>query len=234
MDCSTTCPRRWTLAGSRGGRWVALLRATSCPAFTVCAGWLGSAGSSWVPFTTRTSTPLGSVRSTVIPPRLSGSFVTFGAGRVGEPQDVGGFGGPERGAQVRRPRTPAHDHTGCAAVGPAQLQLVRRPAHGGETERVGKSLGAGQVRLLELQPGQVLDLDRRVGRPAGVLPAERSLFAVQVAVSPVMGGHRLFLSILIDEIITYDCIVSQDLMRNSSVLTGARYDDRTYPNDAAQ
>ena len=119
------------------------------------------------------------------------------AGRVGEPQDVGGFGGPERGAQVRRPRSPAHDHTGCAAIGPAQLQLVRRPTHRAETERMRKSLRAGQVRLLELQPGQILGLDRRVGCPTRVLPAEPSLFAVQVVVSPVMGGHRLFLSALL-------------------------------------
>ncbi len=119
------------------------------------------------------------------------------AGGVGEPEDVGGFGGPERGAEVGRLRSAAHDHTGCAAVGSAQLQLVRGPAHGGETEGVGESLGAGQVRLLELQPGQVRDLDRRIGRPTWVLPAEPSLFAVQVVVSPVMGGHRLFLSVVL-------------------------------------
>src|SRR5450755_3456321 len=39
---------------------------------------------------------------------------------------------------------------------------------------------------------------------------------------------------LVDEIVTHDRIVSQALMRNSSVLTGTRYDCRTYPYDGAQ
>jgi len=37
-----------------------------------------------------------------------------------------------------------------------------------------------------------------------------------------------------DELTTDDCGVSQVLMRNPSVLTGTRYDDGTYPRDAAQ
>ena len=43
-----------------------------------------------------------------------------------------------------------------------------------------------------------------------------------------------FSSLTDDEITTDDCAVSQVLMRNPSVLTGTRYDDRTYPHDAAQ
>ena len=131
-------------------------------------------------------------------------------------------------------------------IGAAQLQLIGRRTHRGETERVGESVGAGQVRLLELQPGQVPNLDRRVGRSTAVLAAERSLFAVHIAVSPVMsrrgpradGDHPRAVidcsSRPDDEITTDDCAVSQVLMRNPSVLTGTRYDDRTYPHDAAQ
>ena len=37
-----------------------------------------------------------------------------------------------------------------------------------------------------------------------------------------------------DEITTDDCAVSQALVRNPSVLTGTRYDDRRYPHDTAQ
>ena len=56
------------------------------------------------------------------------------------------------------------------------------------------SVAARSAGLLELQPSQIPNLDRRVGRSAGVLAAERSLFAVQIAVSPVTGRHRLFLA----------------------------------------
>ena len=130
-------------------------------------------------------------------------------------------------------------------IGAAQLQLIGRRTHRSETERVGESAGAGQVRLLELQPGQVPNLDRRVGRSAAA-PRSAPLFAVQIAVSPVMsrrgpradGDHPRAVidcsSLPDDEITTDDCAVSQVLMRNPSVLTGTRYDDRTYPHDAAQ
>ena len=52
--------------------------------------------------------------------------------------------------------------------------------HRAEAERPREGLGAGQVRLLELQPGQIADLDQRVARAARVLPAQRALLAVQV------------------------------------------------------
>ena len=131
MVCSTTWPRRWTFAGSRGGRWVALARRTSCPKLNTCVGWAGRPASSWVSATTRTSTPLGSVRSTVSPPMLSGSFSTFAPVASAEPHHVGGVRGPEGRAEVPRAGPAAHDHARRAGVGPAQLELVRRPAHGG-------------------------------------------------------------------------------------------------------
>ena len=41
-------------------------------------------------------------------------------------------------------------------------------------------------------------------------------------------------SLVVDEIIIYDCMVNQVRLRNPSVLTELRYDCRTYPYDAAQ
>ena len=126
-------------------------------------------------------------------------------------------------------------------IGAAQLQLIGRRTHRGETERVGESVGAGQVRLLELQPGHRTLIVGLAARPRSA-----PLFAVQIAVSPVMsrrgpraaGDHPRAVidcsSLPDDEITTDDCAVSQVLMRNPSVLTGTRYDDRTYPHDAAQ
>ena len=72
MLCSTTWPSRCTVAGSRGGRCVALVRATAWPALTVSGVCAGSAGSSRTPETTRTVWPLGSTRSTPRPPTVSG------------------------------------------------------------------------------------------------------------------------------------------------------------------
>jgi len=57
-------------------------------------------------------------------------------------------------------------------IGAAQLQLIGRRTHRGETERVGESLGAGQVRLLELQPGHRTLIVGLAARPRrrGALP----------------------------------------------------------------
>src|ERR1700730_5815081 len=71
--CSTTWPSRWTVVGTRGGRWVALTRLRSSPKLNVCGLCVGNAPSRWVPATTCTGTPLGSTRSTASPPILSGN-----------------------------------------------------------------------------------------------------------------------------------------------------------------
>ena len=57
---------------------VAVRAAFTCSCgVTVSPACAGRAASSWVSATTRTLTPLGSVRSTASPPMLSGSFSTF-------------------------------------------------------------------------------------------------------------------------------------------------------------
>ena len=169
------------------GRWVALLRATSCPALSVCVGWLGSEGSSWVPSTTRTSTPLGSLRSTVTPPMLCGSLLTFApvasasrstsvasAARNAAPRYVDR--GPRRtitqGAPLSVPRSCSSSAVRLTVVKPNAWANRSEPARSG-------FWNSSQARSR--------NLDRRVGRAAGVLAAERSLFAVQIAVRPVMG-----------------------------------------------
>ena len=53
-------------------------------------------------------------------------------------------------------------------------------AHRRETERASEGLRAIQVGLLKLQPGDVVDFDHRVARPAGVLAFPRALLAVQI------------------------------------------------------
>ena len=114
-------------------------------------------------------------------------------GGVGEPHHVGGVRSPEGRTQVPRTRSTAHDHARPAGVGPAQLELVRRPAHGGEPERVRETLRGRQVGLGELEPGQVLDLGDGVLCSARVLTGQSALFAVQVVVGPVVTGHLLLL-----------------------------------------
>ena len=60
---------------------------------------------------------------------------------------------------------------------------------GVKAERPRERLGAHQVWLFELQPGDVDDLDHRISRPVGVVARQRSLLAVQVAVSVVRLSH---------------------------------------------
>jgi hypothetical protein len=63
-------------------------------------------------------------------------------------------------------------------------------AHRDEPERPGELLGPAQIRLLELEPGQVENLDDGVLRAPGVFAGQRALLAVQVAMCPVVSGHR--------------------------------------------
>ena len=192
-------PWRARAAGA-GWRWS---RRSSCPKLKVCGCCAGSAASSCVPATTRTGTPLGSVRSTATPPMA----LRQRAGRRSRSRrraaaTSASSCGPERGAEEPRPRSAAHDHARRAGVGAAQLQLVGGAQHGGEAERAGERLGADQVRLLELQPGQVVHLDHRVARPPGVLAAQRALLAVQVVVGVDVCRSRASPR-LTDDIVTY-------------------------------
>src|SRR5439155_27247122 len=64
----------------------------------------------------------------------------------------------------------------------AQVQGVGRAGGRDKPERVGEPLGRVEVRLLELEPRQVLNLDHRVLRPAGAVTPLGALLAVQVRV----------------------------------------------------
>ena len=147
-------------------------------------------------------------------------------GGVGQPQHVGLVRGPERRADEPRPRTAAHEHARRAGVGAAQLQLVGGAPHRGEPERAGERLGAVQVRLLELQPGQVGTLMTGFARPSRVLARQRALLAVQSRCG--CRSLRLISDLLrvTDEIVTYDDTVSQEILRNSSELRLHCYRER--------
>lgn len=115
-------------------------------------------------------------------------------GRLGEPQHVVRLGGPERGADEPGPRTSADEHAGGSGVGAAQLQLVPGAQRCREAEGAGEDLGPLQIRLLELQPRQVVHLEDRVAGPPGVLAPQRALLAVQTRVGIVPVDHVALLS----------------------------------------
>jgi hypothetical protein len=62
------------------------------------------------------------------------------------------------------------------------VQGVSQSGDRDEAEGVGEPLRGIEVRLLELQPRQVLDLDHRVLRPPGAVTPLGALLAVQVFV----------------------------------------------------
>ena len=125
---------------------------------------------------------------------VSGSGRARGARRLGQPQQVGLVVRGEGGADESRARTPPNDHARSAGVGAAQMQLVVGAQRGGEAERVSEGLGAGQVGLLELQPGDVVHLDHRIAGPPRVLALAGALLAVQVSVGADGVAHRSLLS----------------------------------------
>jgi hypothetical protein len=86
-----------------------------------------------------------------------------GPGRVGKPQQIGLLGGHEGWPEELLALAAADQHARRTGVATAQVQLVLRAQRRGETEGVGKRLGFDQVRLLELQPEDVVDLDDRIG-----------------------------------------------------------------------
>src|SRR5271156_6852575 len=113
---------------------------------------------------------------------------------VSQPQHIRLVHGDECGTDESR-RWPAADvHTRRARIAATQLQLVTAARHGGEAERMRKRFGANQIRLLEFQPREIVDLDQRVRRPAAVLSFSRTLLAVDVAVSTDRVGHLRLLS----------------------------------------
>ena len=98
---------------------------------------------------------------------------------VGQPPDVSLVRGDECGTDESRRWPAADQHTRRARIAATQLQLVAAARHGGEAERMRKRLGANQIRLLEFQPREIVDLDHRVRRPAAVLSFSCTLLAVR-------------------------------------------------------
>jgi hypothetical protein len=70
------------------------------------------------------------------------------------------------------------------------VQFRIRAVGGGEAEVVREPFRRIQVRLVEFQPGQVLDLDHRVSCPRRAVLAHRALLAVQVLVRGFRCCHR--------------------------------------------
>ena len=114
-------------------------------------------------------------------------------GAVGQSQHVRLVLGPE-GQPPETGLAAAVDHHALdPAVGAAQPQLALLTGGGVEPERAREGLRPGQIRLVELQPGQAADFDDRVGGPTRVLASERPGLAVQRVVRPHDVGHRLHL-----------------------------------------
>ena len=124
---------------------------------------------------------------------------------------------------TKRDRGPRRRIThGASGVGAAQLQLVGGAQNGGEAERARERLGPVQVRLLELQPGDVGTLITGLRDRPGCSPRQGALLAVQVVVSADGVAHHDLLG-KSDEIVTYDVTLSQAFLTKSSKLTNLCY-----------
>jgi hypothetical protein len=84
----------------------------------------------------------------------------------------------------------AHDYAWRTGVDAAQCDQVRAAMRSLETESPRERLGADQVRLVELQPGDVGDSDRRIAGSTGMFAGSGTLLAVQVLMQ-VAGYRRL-------------------------------------------
>src|SRR6185437_4030335 len=89
------------------------------------------------------------------------------------------------------------------------VQLICGAQRGSETERRGERLGPGEIRLFELEPENVLDLDDRVGRAPWMLAPQGALLTVQ----PIVGADDMSAhcgsSPLTDDIVIYEHSLSQ-------------------------
>ena len=101
------------------------------------------------------------------------------AGAAGQPVEVIAGGRPEGSPRETGTRAAAHHQARGRRPPAAQQQRLRGTVRHGEAEVGVEPLGAVQVRLLELQPGQPGHLDQGVARPARVLPGPRAGLAVQ-------------------------------------------------------
>src|SRR5436190_672846 len=101
------------------------------------------------------------------------------------------------------PRAAAHHQARGGCPPAAQQQGLRGPVGHGEAEVGVEPLGAVQVRLLELQPGQPGRLDQGMARPAGVLPGPRACLAVQGTMR-IPGGSRASLDLYLRVLFHHD------------------------------
>ena len=139
-----------------------------------------------------------------------GKLPHLGPGRVRQPSDVRRVGGPEGRAKVLRAWPAAHDHTRRPGVASPQLELVGGLPDSGEPERLREPFRGREVRLAELEPGKVVDLDDGVPGSSWVLAGARPLFAVQVVVRSVVATHLMLLVCDTDDIVTYEHSLSQE------------------------
>jgi hypothetical protein len=96
-----------------------------------------------------------------------------------QPVQVGpGVRGEGRPDEARTD-TLTHHQTRCARPPATQKQRLRGPIDGGGAEVDQEPLGARQVRLLELQPGQASHLDDRIACSTRMLPAPGPDLTVQ-------------------------------------------------------
>ena len=147
-----------------------------------------------MPETTRTGIPLGSDQIDGRARRWIPAAPDGRARRIGEAQHVDFVLRPERGSDETRPGTAAQDHTRRTGIGSAQVHLVGGAQCCGEAEGLRERLGAPEVWFLELQPGDVGDLDHRIARPSGVLTTAGALLAVQVIVGADGVAHAHLLT----------------------------------------
>lgn len=148
------------------------------------------------------------------PAERLGQCVDGGTGAVGKPQDVDLVGRSQRHPPEAGAIAAPEEHAWRSRVGAAQMHPAGFAQRDPEAEGAGEGLGADEVRLLELQPGDVGHPDHRIRGPAWVFAATRTALGMQPLVS--VGSpldidhdrHRL----CSDEIVTYERLVSQGLL----------------------
>jgi hypothetical protein len=96
------------------------------------------------------------------------------------------------------------------------MQLIVSSQRGGETERDRERFSALKVRFLEFEPRDISHLDHGVAGAPAVLAFQGASLAVELVMCADQVVHPdPFHS---DEIVTYDAMLSQELLTKSSKL----------------
>ena len=200
---SATCPSRSISAGRRAGRWVALARtgpASDCPKFIGSGARSGSAGQLRDAVDHAHRVPAGVAQQHGVAAPVRGDRP---AGTAGQPVQVIAGGRLEGRPDKTGLRAAAHHQARGSRLPAAQQQRLRGAVRHGEAEIGVEPLGAVQVRLLELQPGQPGRLDQGIARPAWVLPGPRPGLAVQGTMR-VLGRFRAALDLCLRVLFHHD------------------------------